>query len=83
MYINIKLFNFLFNYRLIKSQLTKHCRQVCICNTCLIHFHSETTLNKHKDECNKIVTRLHSVDNNIIRFKNFLNILNFTFCSLR
>ena len=42
-----------------------------ICNTCLIHFHSETGLNKHKDVYNKIVTRLPSIDNNIVRFKNF------------
>ena len=42
-----KLFYFLFDYRLIKSQLTNHRQSIYICNTCLIHFHSETALNKH------------------------------------
>ena len=65
------MFHFPFIYRLINSQLTKHKHKIHVCNTCLIHFYSETALIKHKDECNKIVTRLPSVDNNIVSFKNF------------
>ncbi|XP_046811879.1 uncharacterized protein LOC124421113, partial [Lucilia cuprina] len=57
--------------RLVKSQLTKHCRKVYICNTCLIHFHNEAVLVKHKEECNKMVTRMPDPGDNILNFKNF------------
>ncbi|XP_065370870.1 uncharacterized protein LOC135963015 [Calliphora vicina] len=57
--------------RLIKTQLTKHRRKVHVCNTCLIHFHNESALMKHKEECNKIVTKMPNLDNNILSFKNF------------
>ena len=75
--INIKLFHFPFTHILIKSQLTNHNRCIYICNTCLIYLHSETALNKHKDECNKIETKMQTeLDRKRIQFttfaKNFL-----------
>ena len=55
----------------IINQLTTHRQSIYICNTCLVHFHIEKALNKHRDDDNKIATRLPSADNNIFVYADF------------
>ncbi|XP_046812321.1 uncharacterized protein LOC124421341 [Lucilia cuprina] len=63
--------------RLLRSQLTKRKCAIHICNTCLIHFHNVSALEKHKGQCNKIVTIMPKSGDNILNFRNWMYRLSF------
>ncbi|XP_037806202.1 uncharacterized protein LOC119600179 [Lucilia sericata] len=65
--------------RLLRSRLTKRKCAIHVCNTCLIHFHNEPALQKHKEGCNKMVTIMPKSGDNILNFKNFKNQLDVPF----
>lgn len=67
--------------RLLSTQVSKHLGAKYFCNFCLRYSTSELMLLKHKQECNKIVTKMPTGvdDDNILLFKNFKNQLDVPF----
>ncbi|XP_055371967.1 uncharacterized protein LOC129605956 [Condylostylus longicornis] len=54
-------------------------RRIYMCSGCLLHFNSQSILEKHKHECNKIVTRLPTKESEILKFKNYYQQLDVPF----
>lgn len=68
LYLNLIIF--LFN-RLMYKQASKHHGKSYLCNTCLLNFSDINKLERHKSECNKIITEMpETKKDTILRFKN-------------
>lgn len=59
--------------------MTKYAKQVILCNTCLQHFDSSYKLQRHKQECSRIVTKVPDAENSKVSFKNFKHKLDVPF----
>ncbi|XP_055371981.1 uncharacterized protein LOC129605966 [Condylostylus longicornis] len=65
--------------KLLVNKITKHKGRIYMCSGCLLHFNSQSILEKHKHECNKIVTRLPTKESEILKFKNYYQQLDVPF----
>nr|XP_032289060.1 uncharacterized protein LOC116649904 [Drosophila virilis] len=65
--------------RLLCNQLTKCHGKTYLCNTCLLHFCDINKLERHRIECNKIVTEMPEIKDSVLRFKNFKKQMNVPF----
>ncbi|XP_058980338.1 uncharacterized protein LOC131803264 [Musca domestica] len=57
--------------RLIRSQLTTNRRKISICNSCFYCTPREDLMIIHKKYCSRVVTKMPTVEESILEFKNF------------
>lgn len=57
--------------RLVRKQITGNKNSIFICNYCLLHFSSERVFDKHQRDCNRIVTKMPSLEERVVKFKKF------------
>lgn len=56
---------------MISKQNTNSQKKIYICNSCLIHFYNENSLNEHKNECKRMVTIMPGDMDSKVSFKNY------------